>query len=160
MMKFLEEFGKTQNENLKYIREEISEIKNEIKTIKSTTKNFTQRFEQINSEIENIKYNHTATQNQIKNIESEITLIKDKQHIESSTDKSPVLCQENLILELKDRYDREKNIIIVGIPEINEKNSKLPGERSEVLHEVEVFTVNNDLCSERYEVNDPPRVII
>lgn len=33
----------------------------------------------------------------------------------------PIVDHQNLILELKDRCDRERNIVIVGIPEINEK---------------------------------------
>lgn len=124
MMQFLEEFGKTQNNNLNLIREEISEIKNEIRTIKSTAENFTSRFEHLNTEIENIKAKTTTTEDKIKHIENEITQIKGNQHNSSSTSKFPDPCPENLILELKDRCDREKNIIIVGISELNDKNSK------------------------------------
>lgn len=125
MMSFLENFGKTQNKNLKYIKEEISEIKNEIKTIKSTTTTFTQRFNEINIDIQDIKNDNTTTQNKIKHLQNEINEIKHQQTATSSTSKSPVSYQHNhnLILELKDRCEREKNIIIVGIPEINERNT-------------------------------------
>ncbi|CAH2054924.1 unnamed protein product, partial [Iphiclides podalirius] len=35
----------------------------------------------------------------------------------------------------------------------------LPGNRSEVLREVDVLSVNNDLCRERYKTANPPRVV-
>lgn len=125
IMTFLKDFGKTQNENINHIREEILEIKNEMRTIKLATENFSKQFEQIQSEIESIKSNNNKTQDKIKLIENEISTIKDIQNTgEISTNKSPVLCNENLIHELKDRCDREKNIIIVGISEISDKNSK------------------------------------
>ncbi|XP_013149293.1 PREDICTED: trypsin CFT-1-like [Papilio polytes] len=34
-----------------------------------------------------------------------------------------------------------------------------PGDRAEVLQEVNVFSINNDLCRERYEASVPPRVV-
>ncbi|CAF4948111.1 unnamed protein product [Pieris macdunnoughi] len=99
-------------------------IKKEIKTIKSVTENFSKQFEQMKNEIENFKSNNNKTQDKINIIEKEISHIKGQQNTdESSTTKSPLLCNENFILELKDRCDREKNIIIVGISEINDKNS-------------------------------------
>lgn len=124
IMKFLEEFGKTQKENLHLIREEISEIKQEIKTIKSSTENFNKRFEEINTEIKIIKSNNAITEAKFKRIESEMLQIQNKTNFESSSEKSPVSHHENLILELKDRSDREKNIIIAGIIEKNDKNFK------------------------------------
>lgn len=126
IMKFLEDFGRTQNENFTHIRQEISEIKNEIKTIKSTTESFTQQFEKINNDIQNIKLTSNTTQDKIKIIETEISQIKDQQYAASSTPKPPplpsILGREDLILELKDRCDREKNIVVVGILEKNDKN--------------------------------------
>lgn len=124
MMNFLTNFGKTQTENLNQIKEQISDIRNEIKTIKQTTENFSQQLKHSNTEIANIKAKSLATEDKIKNIETEIAQIKNEQHTKCSVLKSPVECHENLILELKDRCDREKNIVIVGISEINDKNWK------------------------------------
>ncbi|PZC78580.1 hypothetical protein B5X24_HaOG202039 [Helicoverpa armigera] len=123
MMKFLEDFGRKQNENLKVIQTEISEIKNEIKTIKSATEIFTQRFELINNEIQNIKTNNSTTEDKIKHIECEISQIKNQQHKNSPPAESLSLSYEHLILEMKERCEREHNIVIVGIPEITDQNS-------------------------------------
>lgn len=121
IMKFLEDFGRTQNENIKLVREEISEIKTEMKTIKSTAENFSKEIIKINSEIQNIKTANTHTEDKIKQIETEISQLK-KQNTNIPLSKSPALINEDLVLELKERYDREKNIVIVGILEKNDKN--------------------------------------
>lgn len=124
MMNFLTNFGKTQTENLNQIKEQISDMRNEIKTLKSTTENFSQQLKHTNTEIENIKLKTTVTEDKIKNIDIEISQIKNHQQTKCWAVKSPVECHEDLILEIKDRYDREKNIVIVGILEINDKNWK------------------------------------
>ncbi|KAL0849556.1 hypothetical protein ABMA28_013822 [Loxostege sticticalis] len=121
IMRYLEGFTKNQTHQLNHICEEIAEIKNEIKTIKSTAESLTLRFEQVNNDIQVLKNNNYETQNKIKNIETEISQIKN-QHIDTSP-KSLFYTQENLILEVKDRCDREKNVIFVGIPELNNKNA-------------------------------------
>lgn len=119
IMHFLQEFGKTQNEKLTHIREEIQEIKSEVKTIKLSTEIISQKFTKINDEIEKIKSNNTITEVKMNSIIKEISHIQEKQ----SSSKSPFDVHENLIRELKDRCDREKNIVIVGILEKNDKNS-------------------------------------
>lgn len=124
MMNFLTNFGKTQTENLNQIKEQILDIKNEIKTIKLSTENFSQQLKLTNTEMANIKAKTTATEDKIKKIETEISQIKYEQQTKCAIPKSPVECHEDLILELKDRCHREKNIVIVGISEINDKNWK------------------------------------
>lgn len=134
IMSFFKEFAKTQNENLSNIKEELSEIKGEIKTIKSATENFAQQLNQINNDIENLKSNNTTTQEKIKDLEKEISLLKCSEVSHHSTSKTPPLNHENLILELKERSNREKNIVIVGILEKNDKNYKV-----RQSHDMEAF---------------------
>lgn len=122
IIKFLEDFGKTQTENLTRIHEEISEIKNEIGIIKSTTENFSQKISTINEQIEEIKSNYTITQDKIKNIETEISEIKNEHCTENHNCKSLSLTNENIFLEMQERHDRARNIVIVGIPEKHDKN--------------------------------------
>lgn len=145
MMNFLNNFSKTQTENLNQIKEQIADIKNEIKTVKISTENFSKQLERANTDIENIKTKTTATEVKIKHIETEITQIKTQQSAKCSTLKSLVECHEDLILELKDRCDREKNIVIVGISEINDKNfkSRQHHDNQEVL---KVITMISEDC--------------
>ncbi|CAH2086216.1 unnamed protein product [Euphydryas editha] len=120
IMKFLQEFGKSQNESLTQIRDQISEITNEVKTFKITVEH---QFAQITKEIETIKTNNSLTQDKFTKIENEISKIREQ--VTTSSNPKPLsepLMHENLILELKDRVEREKNLIIVGIAEKNDKN--------------------------------------
>ncbi|CAH2109144.1 unnamed protein product [Euphydryas editha] len=124
IMSLLEKFGQTQNENLIMIKEEIHTIKNEIKIIQSSNENLIQQLNQINLEIEKIKLNYTGAQNKIKAVEDEITIIKNQKCTCFLKPNSLPLVNENLILEVKDRFEREKNVIIVGISEKNDNNYK------------------------------------
>lgn len=126
IMDLLQGFGKTQSENLTQIKDEILEIKSEIQTVKLATENFTHQFDRLNNEITNIKSQNSETQDKIRQIETEMTMLKIQKGAEaSSSAPQDVLASEELLHELKDRCDREKNIVVVGIPEKNEKNSKL-----------------------------------
>lgn len=130
IMKFLENFGMAQNETLQIIREEISQVKDDMKTIKAVTETYSQQFTQINTELENIKTNNKNTSEKIRGIEEEIQKIKNQQHSDKSGQTnfnplpppSPFVNHENLILELKDRCDREKNIVVAGVTEKNDKS--------------------------------------
>lgn len=135
IMIYFKEMSKTQNENLKIIREEMREIKDEIKAIKSVTENFTQQLKEVNDDIKNIKLNNTATQEKICHLEKEISQLKTKDNSDNLMAESPLLKCENLIQELKDRSDREKNIIITGIPEKTDKHFNVRR-----IHDIEEFT--------------------
>ncbi|KAL0819432.1 hypothetical protein ABMA28_007537 [Loxostege sticticalis] len=135
IMIYFKEMSKTQNENLKIIREEMREIKDEIKAIKSVTENFTQQLKEVNDDIKNIKLNNTATQEKICHLEKEISQLKTKDSSDNLIAESPLLKCENLIQELKDRSDREKNIIITGIPEKTDKHFNVRR-----IHDIEEFT--------------------
>lgn len=122
IMLFFQSFAETQNKTISDIRSEISEIKDEIKAIKSVTENFALQLDQINDDIKNIKSDNTITQHKIKKIENELSQLKTRETTDHTTSKSLPLSHENLILELKERSEREKNIVIIGIPEKNDKN--------------------------------------
>ncbi|KAL0859560.1 hypothetical protein ABMA27_010702 [Loxostege sticticalis] len=135
IMIYFKEMSNTQNENLKIIREEMREIKDEIKAIKSVTENFTEQLKEVNDDIKNIKLNNTTTQEKICHLEKEISHLKTKVNSDNLMAKSPLLKCENLIQELKDRSDREKNIIITGIPEKTDKHFNVRR-----IHDIEEFT--------------------
>ena len=121
IMKFLEDFGKKQNENLAHICEEISDIKTEIKKNKFTTENLTKNFESINNENQNIKSTYSITEDKIKTIEIDVSKLKIQESL-NPAGNSPALVNEDLYMEVKDRCDREKNIVIVDISEKNDNN--------------------------------------
>ncbi|CAH2097761.1 unnamed protein product [Euphydryas editha] len=121
IMKYMKEFGETQNENLKKIRLEISEMAEELKKVKLVTENLDKNLKQMSCEVQSIKSENTKIQEQIATIESQIIHIKENRNTLRESE-SPFYVHEDIISELKDRSDREKNIIVVGISEINERN--------------------------------------
>lgn len=134
IMNFFKEFAATQNSNSSIIREEIAEIRDEIKTIKSITENYAQQLEQVKEDIKNIKNDYSMTQEKMKNLEKEISDIKSADCSDNLTSKSSLPCQEHLILELQERSERAKNLVVTGITEINDKNYNTRGN-----HDIEEF---------------------
>ncbi|CAH0404875.1 unnamed protein product [Chilo suppressalis] len=122
MMNFFREFGKTQNENLTKIRQEISEMREEIKTIKSVSENLTHKANKITSEVQEIKSEYAKTKEKVNVLEKDLFHIKNRQNSEQHFPDSLISNHESLLSELKDHNEREKNIIMVGIPEKNDKN--------------------------------------
>lgn len=122
MMAFLKDFANTQNDNLAQIRQEITEIKDEFRTMKSVTENLTLQYKNISEDMQTIKSDQTITQNKIKHIENDLTTLKNKRQGNPSSE-SLFSTHEELIVELKSRHEREKNIIIVGMNEPSNKNS-------------------------------------
>lgn len=143
MMTFLQEFGKKQTENLEVIRKEMIEIKSEIKTIKLTTEKFTHQLDLVNTDIKKIKSQHLETQHKIEEIETELSSLKTQPCTSSSL--STVFTSEELIHELRDRCEREKNIVLIGIPEKNEKNPKLR-RTYDLVEAVNAITLVYDTC--------------
>ena len=83
-----------------------------------STENLTKKFESIINEIQNIK---SITENKIKTIEINVSKLKIQESL-NPAGKSPALVNEYLYMEVKDRCDREKNIVIVDISEKNDNN--------------------------------------
>ncbi|KAL0818603.1 hypothetical protein ABMA28_009036 [Loxostege sticticalis] len=123
IMSFFENFAKTQNENISKISTDISEIKEEMKSMKAVTENLTQKLNNVCCEMQEIKTEYAKTKEKITLMENDIFQIRENQQTQNQTPKSLISSNEDIISELKDRNDREKNIIIVGIPENNNKNS-------------------------------------
>jgi hypothetical protein len=125
IMSFLKDFGKTQTDNLFQINNHVSEIKDEVKSIKSVTESLQHKVNELSQELHGIKIEYSEAQEKITLLENDIIRMKEHKNIESQNSKSLSLCHEDLITELKDRNDREKNIIIVGISEKHDKNSSV-----------------------------------
>lgn len=136
LMRTMVEMGKTQKDTLCQIRETVDEIKNEIKTMKVTIENVLQEQNVIKTEIAELKINSTKNNEKICGIESEINILKN-----SSCSSSAVLpplhdTQEEILSEYHERRVREKNVIIVGIAELeasDDVNEKKAHDKCEVL---------------------------
>lgn len=132
IMSFFKEFAKSQKDNTSQIIQDLSEIKEEIKSLKTTTNTLSQKFHSLSKEVSTLKNESSATNYKIETLEKEIMQLKnyDSNKGQNNTNeygqsqlqsqKSPVAYNQDLLLEFQDRVERLKNIILEGIPEINE----------------------------------------
>lgn len=131
-MSFLNEFSKSQKENTSQIRQDLQEIKEEIKNLRVTTNILSQNYINLSEEVSTLKTESSETNKKIEILEKQLLVMKNSDSYNSQIDnneqtysqstKSPVACDQDLLLELQDRCERLKNVILEGIPEINNKD--------------------------------------
>lgn len=121
MKNYFQAFGEKLNEISSNLCQEIVEVKNEIKNIKSATNILTSEQNDIKEELKRLK-------NQNCTFQEEITLLKSKLSTDNKTSSEvnknqPQFDCEYMALEIEDRAKRQYNLIIGGICEISDKNS-------------------------------------
>lgn len=122
MMDLIKDTSQAQNANIIAIHKDILEIKEEVRTIKSTTEKLTAEYKKLNKVVETITVEQKATREKITTIEKDLCLIKSKQS-ETQLQTPTFTTQHDIICELQDRFQREKNIIMVGLEESKDENS-------------------------------------
>lgn len=121
IMNFLKDFSLKQSENSNKLCQELTEVKNELISIKRTTETLNSEQSQIKTELEKLKTQNSKYENQIKALESDLTNLKTQQN--PALTNLPQRDYEAMALEFQDRAQRQQNVIIIGIPETNNKNS-------------------------------------
>lgn len=115
------DFCTTQSETSINISKKISEIKDELISLKNELNSLNLEHNNIKTEILLIKSeNEEMKQNMVKLINRSTNL---NYSVQNAT-----ACDEATIIELQDRCERAKNIIVAGMPE---KNIKNPNDRRE-----------------------------
>lgn len=104
------------------ICQQITEIKNEFKNMNSIIEKLVSEQSELKNEINEMKMQNTLINDKVKSLEVSVTTIKNNS---TTIENPPRLCNETIILELKDRTEREKNVIIAGICEKNIKNFEI-----------------------------------
>lgn len=117
IMAFLNNIAKSQNETLNTISQDISSIKDQLKEMKLTTDRLAEEQYQFKQQLVTISNFNTDTDNRISVLESKIDTLK----TDTVNRILPTNC-DNVISEIHERFQREKNLIIVGIDEISTKN--------------------------------------
>lgn len=122
--KLFQEFQKTQAENASEIRQDIKEIKDEIQHIKTSTASIVLEQNNIKKELEQIKAKNQSLEEKVNSLEIELSAhnLENPQNTQPPSN-SPFLSHLDLISEIEERSSRETNIILAGIPEINNQNS-------------------------------------
>ncbi|KAL0849834.1 hypothetical protein ABMA28_011773 [Loxostege sticticalis] len=96
------------------------EMKEEIKDLKHTTEELTKEYKKLNDNVMNIICEHESIKNKINTIEDDLKELK-KNPKDNHQHKTAT--QHEMIQEIQDRLQREKNIIMVNLVEENDKNT-------------------------------------
>lgn len=96
------------------------EMKEEIKDLKHTTEELTKEYKKLNDNVMNIICEHESIKNKINTIEDDLKELK-KNPKDNHQHKTAT--QHEMIQEIQDRLQREKNIIMVNLVEGNDKNT-------------------------------------
>lgn len=111
----LDNFVSKQEGTLKFMRENISDIKSQVNDIKISIDSLNNEQIIIKSQITSLADKNNVTEEKIQALEDKITQLSQKACKNTAN--------EDIIQELHERSIREKNIILVGIPESKAKSS-------------------------------------
>lgn len=136
---------KTSNEQtINIMQKNVDTMITEINDIKSSTSNMSSEQKIIQSQITQIEKSMSQGENKIKTIESELKILKQSSQTTSSKLENQLCLGEQIIQEIQNRNYREKNIMLVGIPE---PTSSKAGERV-VKDETNVLNVISAVSSD------------
>lgn len=130
MMGMLTTLNANQQEFIKKMNGDITDIKEQITEIKSVTDSLTVDQKIIKLDVANILNKNTIVEKRIKSLENDVQKLMDSEPVTFV----PTV-QENIMSELCERNVRSKNLVIVGITEPNSTDSteRQNKDKSEVL---------------------------
>lgn len=134
MTALLNKFIASQDQNM-------SDLKSQIKDIKLTTSQIALEQNNIKSQVSNIDHIVSTNEDKIKFLECELLKLKNSLP-ESNSSQSNLYTNENLIKELQDRTEREKNVIVIGLSEPSITDSK---ERHSI-DEAKLYKILRTVC--------------
>lgn len=147
LMAYLTSNNTKQIENFNKICEDIASIKEQVNNIKSTIHHITEEQVKLKSDISSIKLSNSTTEKKIEFLEPSLQQINCTNLAVTSTTKS----HEEVIIELNERNERSKNILISGIPELISTD---PKERLEY----DKSTVRNTLQTIYTDCPEPEKI--
>lgn len=123
MMNFFRETFQTQNNNIAQITNEIRDLKEEVKTMKDTSERIASEYNKMQEVVQTITNQHKITRDKITALENDIVSLKSQ--TAPSPNASSIPSQNEFMYEIQDRLQREKNIIMIGIPETHNVDPNL-----------------------------------
>jgi hypothetical protein len=142
MKTFLVSFSTSQNEIMSRMQQDMTEIKNQLCDIRVSTNKLIEDQHNLKTELNLVKTQCAQNEIGIKCLRNDMDIVKSSQPSSSQSQNFPVY--EKVLTELQDRTQRQKNIIIVGIPEltVENKTDKLNYDTNEVLKIIQTIDTN------------------
>lgn len=139
MMSILSTMAQTQTNNLNKISEDVSLIRDQITQIKTTTDQLVAEQQKFKQELKNITTFKNDTQQKLESLSADVDTLKTT----AATTSTPAPACEDFMAEIYDRIQREKNIVISGV---NEIDSHVPEQRR-THDKMEVSKIINQVVS-------------
>lgn len=131
----------TNEQTIGLIRENITEVKTQVNDIKSSSLNLSMEHNNIKTQVTLLESKLSVNENKINSIESNLDL----KNLTSTTVLEPQLhLNEQLIREVQERNERERNIIIAGLPE---QTSASANERT-IKDETDIMNITYAICKD------------
>lgn len=142
MKTFLNSFSTSQNELMSKMQQDIAEIKDQICDIKISTNKVIEEQNNLKIELDVVKTQCAQNEISINCLRSDMNIVKNSQP--SSSQSCPLVDYEKVLTELQDRTQRQKNIIIIGIPELSAENKsdKIDYDINEVRKIIQTVDMN------------------
>ncbi|KOB78836.1 putative tick transposon [Operophtera brumata] len=143
----------TNEQTISLIRENLAEVKTQITDIKSSSHIMSLEQTNIKVHVNQLEKEIAKGQNKIQSLESELNSFKLTAPLPSNSQTvTQPRMDEKLIREVQDRNARERNIIIVGVPEQTSSNA----EERTCKDEADVMNITNLLIK---DIPKPIKVI-
>lgn len=110
----IEKLSKTQSDNMSQIRQDLSDLRTDLSSINQRADKLTTEQQQLKSDLTQLASKSDITEQKLKQIETQMSSLK--------TEPTSMFKQEELLHEMRERHDRQKNIIIAGVLELEDSN--------------------------------------
>lgn len=127
---------KTSNEQtINTIRNTMGGIMTQINDIKSTTTSVLAEQTEIKEHVKKFEMSISLGETKMKSLEAEITNIKQSSQTTTFTQEKQLHQEEQIIQEVQNRNNREKNIVLVGLPEssLSNREERMSKDENDVL---------------------------
>lgn len=131
------EIKASNEQTLSEIRENIADVKIQLNDVKASSSTMVTEQKNIKTHMSELENKLLSSVNKITTLETELHNLKLAPSADSSTlAKAEPRINEQLIREVQERNEREKNIIIVGIPEQSSANvdERISKDEAEVMN--------------------------
>lgn len=146
MRSFFSSFTDMQKESTNKMQRDMTEIKEQLNGIKVSTNLVIEDQNKIKVEIEKLKSQCDKNEQNISQLQTSVRLAKTSQPSTSQSQPTSFTYEE-VLLECQERTQRQKNIIVLGIPESlnDDNNDRFDYDRKEILN---VLNTLNKNCPE------------
>lgn len=143
---------KTSNEQtIKVLRENVTELITQINEIKLTSSNIASEQTSCNTKLKILENKISLNEEKINSLESSMVTTSTKT-FQTMNSYSKIILDESLIREISDRQEREKNVIITGVPE---QTCQSADERIR-KDELDIMEITRSICN---DIPKPTKIV-